>query len=233
MSDRIERFVSMAFSDWKKDNTEAGRHPDEEEIACFLEGKLGVQESEKFRGHLAACDECARLLAAELYSYPPGLIDVPAASLSAARAMVNDSGLMRPLEIILKIRDFGFEIVKASGDILFGQEFVPAAVLRGRHITDFKDEVVAVKDFPKARIEVRIQSGKNAGFHVTVSVKDKRTQRPLPDLRVTLFKDDKELESKITAKGKVSFEHVAAGRYVVTVTGQKDEIARLVIDVKK
>ncbi len=222
----------MAFDDWKKSLPAPDNHPNEEEIACFIEGKLGAQESEKFREHLSACDDCARLLAAELYSYPPGLIDIPAASLSAARAMVNDRGLLRPLEIVLKIRHFGFEIVKASGDILFGQEFVPAAVLRGRHITDFKDEVVAVKDFPKARIEVRVHSGKNSGFHVTVSAKDKRTQRLLPDLRVTLFRDDIELESKITVKGRVAFEHVAAGRYTVTVTGQKDEIARLIIDVK-
>jgi len=164
MNKRIERFISMAFEDWKKENTAPEGHPDEEEIACFLEGKLSEEEAERFRRHVACCDECAGLLAAGLFSYPPGYIDVPAHALDKAKAMVSDSGLLQPMDIALRLVDFGLEVIKVSGDILFGQEFIPAAVLRSRNITQFKDEIVAVKDFPDARLEVKARAGQKCSI---------------------------------------------------------------------
>ena len=132
MSDRIERFIAMAFDGWKKDQTRQKGHPDEEEIACFLEGKMSKKDAQRFNEHLAACDECARLLAADLSSYPAEGVEVPAEVLARAREMVGKEPMMPILEIALRIRDFGFEIIKATGDVLFGQEFVPAAILRRR-----------------------------------------------------------------------------------------------------
>ncbi|MFA5101354.1 MAG: zf-HC2 domain-containing protein [Candidatus Omnitrophota bacterium] len=232
MSERIERFIAMAFDDWKKDQADPASHPGEEEIACFLEGKLSKKDADRVKEHLVSCDACVQLLAADLHVYPAQEVDIPADVLERARAMVADTPAMTALEIALRVRDFGFEIVKATGDVLFGQEFIPAAILRSRHITDFKDEVAAVKDFPGARIEFRIQAGSGEGFHLVVLVKDKKTQKPLQDLRVTLFRDDIELESRITENGKAVFEHVAAGRYSIDVTGLKQAVARIVIDVR-
>ncbi|HQO37898.1 MAG TPA: hypothetical protein PLP56_05030 [Candidatus Omnitrophota bacterium] len=232
MSDRIERFIAMAFEDWKKEQPQSAGHPSEEEIACFLEGRLDKADAERIRMHCASCDECAQLLAAELGSYPQETIEVPRKTLEAAAAMVSDDRRAPELYIALKMRDFGFEIVRVTGDVLFGQEFIPAAVLRSRHITDFRDEITMVRDFSAGRIEVRIQAGRDASFAVTVSAADKKTHRPLQDLRVTLSRDDIELESKVAQQGKAVFDHVPAGRYAIAVAGIKTGIGRVVIDVR-
>ena len=233
MSERIERFIAMAFDDWKKEQPDPVSHPGEEEIVCFLEGKLNKKDADRFKDHLANCDACVRLLAADLCAFPSEEVDVPAAILERARALVANGPILSILEIVLRAKDIGFEIVKTTGDVLFGQEFLPAAVLRSRHITDFKDEVVVIKDFPASRIEVRIQAGSGPGFNLVFFAKDKKTQKALPDLRITLRRDDIELESRITDRGKAVFEHVTPGRYAIEITGLKQAVARIVIDVRE
>ena len=232
MSDRMERFIAMAFNDWKKDQARQKRHPDEEEIACFLEGKLSAKDARRFKDHLAACDRCARLLAADLYSYPADQVEVPASCLEAARNMVDKEDHAPIFEIVLSIRDFGFEIIKTTGDVLFGQEFIPAAILRSRHLSDFKDEVVVVKDFPQARIEARIQVVPGQRFNLSVVVRDKKTQRPMEGLRVTLVQDNIELESRVVQEGRAAFEHVCAGSYSISISGLKHSVASISIDVR-
>ncbi|MFA6384529.1 MAG: hypothetical protein WCY10_04070 [Candidatus Omnitrophota bacterium] len=231
MSGRIERFIAMAFDDWKKERPDPSGHPGEEEIACFLEGKPGKKDADDLRKHLISCDACVQLLAAFLHPQQAVEVDVPAAILERARAMVADGQTMPVLEIVLRARDFGFEVIKTTGDILFGREFIPAAILRSRHMADFKDEIVVVKDFPESRIEVNIHTGSGAGFRLGIFAKDKKTQQPLQNLRVTLCRDDIELESLITDMGKTVFEHVATGRYSIEVTGRNCAVARVVIDV--
>jgi hypothetical protein len=232
MSERIERVIAMAFDDWKKGQPDAVSHPCEEEIACFLDGKLSKKDADRLKEHLVSCDACVRLLAADLYSYPAEEVDIPEGILERARAMVSSGPAMPVLEIMLRVRDFGFEIVNTTGDVLFGQEFIPAAVLRSRQISDFKDEVVVVKDFPGARVEVRIQPCPGAGFNVVLFAKDKKTHKPLQHLRVTLCRDDIELESRVADLGKTVFEHVEAGLYSIGISGLKQAVARIVIDVR-
>jgi hypothetical protein len=222
----------MAFDDWKKDQSDPAAHPGEEEIACFLEGKLNKKDAGSLKEHLMSCDACVRLIAAELSAYPSEEVDIPGAVLERARALVPDNTAMPALEIILRIRDFGFEIVKTTGDVLFDREFIPAAILRSRNIIDFKDEVVVIKDFPAGRVEVKVQAGSAGAFHLLVISKDKKTQKPLQDLRVTLCRDDIELESRITDMGKAVFEQVTAGRYSLEISGLKRAVARVVIEVR-
>jgi hypothetical protein len=92
MSERIERLIYMAFSDWKKDQQEGmGAHPDEEQISCFLEGTLRQEDAARLKEHLAVCDACARLVAADLEVFTGEELEVPAAMLDRARDMVPES----------------------------------------------------------------------------------------------------------------------------------------------
>jgi uncharacterized protein YjbK len=54
----------------------------------------------------------------------------------------------------------------------------------------------------------------------------------MKDLRVTLIKDDVELESYITDSGKVTFEHVLLGRYSVEISSVDNKIASVILDIK-
>jgi hypothetical protein len=232
MSDRIERFIKMAFEDWKKDQPDSHEHPSEEEIACFLEGRLNEKDTGRLKEHLISCDACAELMKADLSVFPAEEIEVPQDLLDRARGMVSQSSGITILDIVLKVKELGFEIINTTGDVLFGQELIPAAVLRSRNIQEFKEEVAILKDFGDNRIEVRIQSWPPAGFNLVVLARDKKTHKALKETRITLFKDDVELESKVSDMGKVVFEHIEPGKYSIEVSGTKEKIAMISLDVR-
>jgi hypothetical protein len=232
MIDPIERLIAMAFEDWKKDQPGPQEHPSEEEIACFLEGKLGEQDAGRVIQHLTTCDACAELLKADLSVFPAEEIEVPEELLERVKGMVSRNPGKIILDIVLKLKELGFEIVNTTGDVLLGQELVPAAVLRSRNIQEFKDEVVILKDFFDTRIEVRIQRGSAAGFGLVVMARDKKTHKALKEARVTLFKDDLELESRVSDMGKAVFENIEPGNYSIDVSGIKEKIAMISLDVR-
>jgi hypothetical protein len=232
MNGRIERLIAMAFDDWKKDGASGRAHPGEEEIACFLEGKLGRTDADRIKEHVAVCDACAELVVAGM-SIPPGEeLPVPEELLARARGLAVPSVNAQVLDIVLTMKTFGFSIISTTGDVLLGQEFVPAAVLRTRDIRDFKDEIVILKDFSEIRIEVKAQSQPGLGFNLSILARNKRNQKALKDVRISLFKEGVELESRVADTGRAVFEHVYPGLYSVEISGIKEKLARVSLEVR-
>jgi hypothetical protein len=93
--------------------------------------------------------------------------------------------------------------------------------------------VTILKDFKDIRVEVKLENKGGQAFDLTVLVKDKQTHCVIKDLRVTLLKDDLELESYLTDSKKVIFEHVLAGRYTVEISNIETKIASIVLDIKR
>jgi hypothetical protein len=54
----------------------------------------------------------------------------------------------------------------------------------------------------------------------------------IKDLRVTLIRDDTELESYLSDSGKVVFEHVLLGKYMVEISNIENKLAMIEIDIK-
>ncbi len=119
-----------------------------------------------------------------------------------------------------------------SGDILVGQELMPAPILRSHKIKDFKDEVIILKDFRDIRVEAKIENKGTKAFNLTIRVKDKQTQKIIKDLRVTLIKDDLELESYVADTGVVTFEHVLLGKYTVKIANLENNLASILLDIR-
>ena len=122
------------------------------------------------------------------------------------------------------------EIIQTTGDVLVGQELVPAPVLRSRQINEFKEEVSILKDLQQIRVIARIQNKNTKSFNLTITVKDKVSQEVYKNLRITLIKDGIELESYIADSGSSFFENILPGDYLVEVSRQEQRIA--VIDLK-
>jgi hypothetical protein len=131
------------------------------------------------------------------------------------------------------LKDKALEILETTGDVLVGQEFVPHPVLRSRKIKEFKDEVTILKDFKEIRVEVKIENKENRGFDLVIFVKDKLSNRIIKDLRVTLIKDDLELESYLSNYDKVVFEHILAGKYIIEISNIEDKVASILLDVRR
>jgi DNA-directed RNA polymerase beta' subunit len=230
--DNLEKLIKAAYKKWKLGhNTLDGQHPDEETLACFLENRLTSQEKEDIKAHLVSCDSCVEIVAIQMQLYVDSQKEVPDEIIARVKNIVevDDKSF---LEILLKIKDNFLEILNTTGDVLVGQELVPAPILRSREIKGFKDEVLILKDFKEARVEVRIENKQDKTFSLTVNVKEKLTQKVIKDLRVTLSQGDIELESYHSDSGKAVFEHVSLGKYKIEIFNLDNKLASVLLDIK-
>lgn len=229
--DKIEKIISHLL----KSNQDVGQDPhiEEEPLVCFAEGKLDAFESETVKKHLLNCRICALNLKAALeITRHENLITPENLILKAKNLPHEDAISSSKLEIFLNLKNNLLELLRTNGDVLVGQELVPAPVLRSRNIKDFKDEVLVLKDFKNVRVEIKFEKKSAVTFNMELAVKDKQTSQSIPDLRVTLLKDEIELESYIIDIGKVRFEDIALGNYSIDVLGIEEKLAGVVIDVK-
>lgn len=233
MEERVDKLIRAIYKRWKAGQPGIQEaHPDEETLACFLDNRLSREESEGIKAHLIACDSCAELIAIQLRLKTVEPKKVPEELLNRVKGLVKAEDKISLLEIFLRLKEKTLEIINTTGDVLLGQELVPAPILRSRQIKDFKDEVTILKDFKDIRVEVKIENRQGEAFDVKIMVKEKDTQRIIKDLRVTLLKDEVELESYLTTSGKVIFEHILLGKYIIEISTIEDKIASILLDIK-
>ena len=233
MQNKLEKLVKFAYKKWRSSHVQKfSRHPDEEEFVCFIEGKLSAAESQNLKAHLISCEPCSQAFAIQARLKSTENLAVPEEIIASVKKLIDYPGVSLLLEIILRFKDRAFELLKTSGDVLVGQELVPAPLLRSRQIKDFKDEITILKDFKDIRVEIKIENKPAQTFNLIVTVKEKQTSKTIKDLRITLIKDDLELESYYSDSGRVTFEHVLLGKYVVQISTVEAKIAHILLDIK-
>jgi hypothetical protein len=233
MHSDLDKLIRFVYGKWRHDRGKlAGVHPDEEDLANFLEGRLAEEESIKVKQHLIECDDCLEAFVLNFRMKDVKLSEVPKELISRVEELFESKEIPMPLEIVLKFKEKLLEILNVTGDVLVGQELVPAPVLRSRSIKDFKDEVTILKDIKDIRVQVKIENKGGANFNLNILVKQKDTQDVLKDLRVTLLKDDLELESYVTDSGSATFEHVLLGKYRIEISSVEEKLASVLLDIK-
>ncbi|MCX5695266.1 MAG: zf-HC2 domain-containing protein [Candidatus Omnitrophica bacterium] len=233
MPDKLEVLIKKVYNRWKRRSRVNDAHPDEEAMACFFDGCLSYEESERIKAHLAACDDCAHLFALSLNAESSAeLKEVPEELLNRVLELLKSNDKPSILDIVLRLKENMLEIINASGDILLGQELIPVPLLRSRKIRDFKEEVTIFKDFKNIRLEVRIENKDGKFFNLMTRAIFKPGALPFKGLRVTLFKDGLELESYLSDSGSVNFEHVALGKYELELSNDSGKFASVVLDIK-
>jgi hypothetical protein len=234
MQDRLERLIKIVYKKWKQDEVKLGQvqHPDEEMLACFLDGSLSQEEAEQVKLHLLSCQPCAQAFAIQARLEKTQDKKVPQVLLEQVKNLLNQEASVPILEIFLRLKEKAIELINTTGDLLVGQELVPAPVLRSREIRDFKDEVTILKDFQDIRVEIKIENKGGEVFNLSLVVKQKQTQKVIKDLRATLLKDDLELESYLTDAGAVIFEHVLLGKYRLEISNIENKLASILLDIK-
>jgi hypothetical protein len=233
MENNLEKLIGLIYRRWQKDNAVGElSHPDEEDFALFLEDKLSPEEGIKLKTHILSCTRCSELLAFGIKAKKFPELEPPKELVARAQGLVDNQGRVSILEVILSFKDNIIELLNTTGDCLVGQEFVPAPVLRSRKIKDFKDEVTIVKDFQDVRVEARIQNKGARVFDLTILACLRQSQEKVKDLRVTLFKDEVELESYLTDSGSVKFEHVSLGEYKVELSSLGENVASVLVEIR-
>jgi len=207
-----------------------GEHPLEESLIGFFDDKLAPAERDIIQEHLLKCDICAEYLSTQIKIEPHLSREVPAALLEKVRKMISSDVKDNIFEIFLKIKEKTLEIIQTSGDVLVGQELVPAPVLRSRQINEFKEEVSILKDLQEVRVLAKIESKGGKIFNLAINIKDKQGKIVDKVLRITLIKDEVELESYVSDTGSSVFENIPPGNYAVEIIQENQLVA--VIDLK-
>jgi len=229
----FKRIAGMTYRGWKgKHHKPHRRHPNEETVACLVEGRLPEKEQKAVLSHIVTCIRCSE--AVDLYfktdqSQP---LEVPQELLMRLKAALEQEARSLLLEIALRIKENMIEVLESGGDILVGQELMPAPVLRSRKITEFRDEIFIFRDFKDIRAEIKIENKLGGFFSMCVTAKDKKTQQVLKDIRITLLKEEDELESYLCERGAAVFEHVALGTYRIEICGKDAKLAAISLDIR-
>ncbi len=233
MQDRLERLIRIIYRKYKSGVLlKAQGHPDEEVMACFVEGRLRPKEAGLIKEHLISCRDCAEAFATQLNLEVTDELKVPQDLIAQVKNLPQNNYPSLFLEIFIKLKENLLEVLATNGDVLVGQELVPAPVLRSRKIKDFKDEITILKDFNNIRVEIKIENKGSSAFGLIVLIKEKQTLRVIKDLRVALLKDGIELESYLGDSGRVTFEHVLLGKYTVEISNIENKLASILLDVK-
>lgn len=231
MINYFEQVAKIIYREWKTArHLRVKEHPQEEGLASFLEDKLPLAEKNLIQQHLLSCDQCAEYLSTQLKIQAHLSLDLPDALLEKIRRLVGQDTRENLLEIFIKLKSKALEIIQSTGDVLLGQELVPGPILRSRKINEFKEEVSILKDLQQVRILAKIQHKSTKSFNLTITVKDKQSQKIEKNLRVTLIKDGLELESYVNDSESSFFENILPGDYTVEVSRQGQRVA--VIDLK-
>ncbi|MCM8796829.1 MAG: hypothetical protein NC923_02990, partial [Candidatus Omnitrophica bacterium] len=227
-----ETFIMGIYRRWKEARVKSqDLHPDEETLVCFLEERLSADDIERIKKHLVECDICSRLIALNIrIKSVQESSEAPQALLTRIKDKLLREAKSACLEIILLLKDKVMEIINTNGDVLVGQEFMPAPILRSRSIKEFKDEITIVGDFGDISVEARIENKTGGFFDAVIITKQKDTQKFIRDVRLTLIKDNIELESYIAYSGRVKFEHIAAGKYKVEIVSIEKRLAVILLD---
>jgi len=231
--DDLDKLIKLVYRNYKSSRKAAsGGHPDEETMACFIESRLSSEEEQAVRKHLAECADCGQAFLSQIMPDTAGTPDVPVELVVKAKKLFSQSKEIPLFEVFLKLKDELFQLLATNGDVLVGQELMPAPVLRSRQVKGFKDEVIILKDIADIRVEIKVEKRGSLAFALSVNVRNKQNLQVLKDLRVTLLRDDLELESYINDSGKVVFEHVALGKYTVEISDLGGKMAAILLDIK-
>jgi len=218
------------YRQWRSRQDASAVHPDEEKFVSFIDGLLSPAEEQKMKAHILSCPSCARLAHCHLVTQPPAL-EPSSELLDKTRRLLAQRLGISTMELVVSVKDAFMRIISASGDVLVGQEFVPAAVFRARQGQAFRDEVTVLKDFADIRVELKAER-KGALFAITVTVKDKNTQQSLPGMSIGLLRDGRELESYSPESGKAVFEQVTAGRYSIEIASPREKRATVFVEIR-
>ncbi|MCX7661787.1 MAG: hypothetical protein N2Z79_03785 [Candidatus Omnitrophica bacterium] len=228
----FEELVTKLYRIWKFKKDKSLTHPDEEELVCFLEDRLSEEEKRNIRRHIIDCSICAQNLATRLsIGEEFKEMHVSSALIEKIKEII-DAQTENFIEIILKLKGKVLELIYTQADVLLRNELLPAPVLRSKNIKDFDSEIYFLRDFAELRIEIKIEARPQNLFDLSLIVKDKKTNQIIKDLRVSLFKDQLEIESYITSTGKISFENLKPATYKIEISSIESKFATIFLEVR-
>jgi hypothetical protein len=208
------------------------RCPDEEALVYFSEGRLSGMQMRRIQAHVAVCGRCAESIAVykkidahDEHAVPPDLIE-------KVKTMLPRAQRLALLDVLVAIREEVLVLLGANAEVMSAKEIAPLPVLRGRGITEFKEELVLVKELAGIKITLYIEKRDRGRLRVKVVLADRKNRKFLTGLRISLFKDNAELESYAVRSGTAIFEGLSLGIYTLVILRKRENVGVIRIEIK-
>ncbi|MDP8259644.1 MAG: hypothetical protein P9L96_01360 [Candidatus Gygaella obscura] len=210
--------------------------PDVEMIACYVDGILLDSQKDLIESHAKECKHCKEEIECQIsiagQQKQEDLSFAPKYVTERAKSLVDERFGVNVLELVVKFTDKAIEIVRSSGEVLFGGQLQPAYALRGEESTDRSTQSI-IKIFNDIKVEVEIVRQEDEFNKIILQIKNNQTATPIDDSRVTLIEKDIEVESYIIRNGKAIFENVKPGRYAIQISDVDKPIGIIMLELDK
>jgi hypothetical protein len=205
----------------------------DEDIACFLDNKLGKNDKTRVLDHIVKCQECSEVIkdnyALQDILNDTTIPDPPGYLTAQAKAMVGSLVESNILNIVLQFKQNIINVIETTGQIMRGYNNynnVPAFAFRSGQQSPDKEtnEVKINKKISNLDIDVEIEKQKPETANIIVRVVDEASKKKIDGVRISLMKDNREIESSLAEEGKVRFEEVKLHNHKIILTQDNKEL---------
>ncbi len=235
----IEKLLKVAYRRLKEEKMvkPIGHCLSEEDIACFIDDKIKEAEREKLCIHILSCRKCADNLRDHFLVIKSmkekGLLETPTGLIESAQSLVDVEVGQNILDIVLNFKERAIELVRTTGEVLIGQQLIPVPALRSSgKDRELQNEIKVVKTFGDILTEVDIEKKRSDLANIVIRVTKKVTNKKAEGLRISLVKDNRELESFLVEEGKVKFEEIEPNNYRILITEDDRKLGFVNISMK-
>ncbi|OGW79638.1 MAG: hypothetical protein A3G33_07555 [Omnitrophica bacterium RIFCSPLOWO2_12_FULL_44_17] len=217
----IEKLLKTIYKQSRKDSKPQGACLTDQDIACFLDDRLSRKQRKLICAHVVSCATCAdqfkdHLLIAEDVNSSP-LLEVPQELEDMAKALVSSKVKPNILDIILNFTQDAIQLVKTTGDVL--KTAVPIPVLRTNGKAEaMPNQIKIAKAFKNLALEVQVEKRRHDLADISVSISEEGKRKKPAGFRISLFRGEREICSKLADKGKIKFEEVKIGQYKIVIS---------------
>ncbi len=198
----------------------------DETMTCLIENRISKNDEVIVNDHIVHCHSCAEKLSSYLVIARDlsreGEIQPPMFLLDRVKQLVSEKlSASDVLDIVLDIKERVLELIHTTGELLLGPTLVPA--LRGKDEAESKKSIHVVKNFDKFTAEVEIDKRVSNSTDLILRLTEKESNKRAEGIRVSLLKNEREIESQVLEGGKVKFEDIKPDSYKILII--KDEKA--------
>lgn len=197
----------------------------EEQLACYVDGKYPEDEYEGYTKHIMSCGACSEtildygkaLLSEDHAEMPPQML------IKNAQGLVEDTRLSDALDVIISIKNAALDLIKTTGEVILGNSLASMPAMRNEDKGKQSQNIRLVKKISNYCVDIEIQKKKADTTSIVVRMSEEETNIKADKFRVSLNKKGRELESLMSENGKVQFEEVKIGGYqfVIEIDGKK------------
>lgn len=215
--------------------------PDDETIACYIDGLLSSKEKALFENHLRSCVECCQMIEIQkkvaLLQNKEEFMEVPSYLVVSAKSLFEQKQKIEFLEIVATVVDDFLKGIRTTGEIISGltaeSQGVFSSVIMRSGSSQKPTSFTVKRIFKDVRVEVLVSRANGDMSNIVLKFRDDRTDAMRTDLRATLILDNIELESYVTRNGKVAFENVRPGSYSILVSNLKVNVGVITMELIK